>query len=82
MTNTDRERTTALTRKTKDLMDVWLRERKAMLLERLAANAEIKQRWLDANPLEVSQRQRGYHADAKRCKPVRWENRTPEEARP
>ncbi len=63
MTSIDREGIKVQTRKAKDLADVWLRERKEGLARQLAANAEIKQRWLESNPIEISQRQRGYHAN-------------------
>lgn len=54
-----------LTRNTKDAIDVWRRERRAELARQLAANAEIKQRWMQSNPIEISQRQSGYHANAR-----------------
>ncbi len=63
MTNINREQVKAMTRQAKDLMDVWVRERKEVLAEQLAANADIKQRWLASNPIEVSQQQRAYHAN-------------------
>lgn len=65
MTSIDREQIKLQTRKAKDLANVWLRERKESLAKQLAANAEIKQRWLESNPIEVRQRQSGYHANAK-----------------
>lgn len=64
MTIIDRERVTVLTRKTKEAVEVWRRERKEALARQLAANVEIKQRWMEANPIEISQRQQGDHANA------------------
>lgn len=64
LTSINRERVKAQTSKAKDLADVWLRERKEALARQLAANAEIKQRWLASNPIEISQQQCGYHASA------------------
>jgi hypothetical protein len=66
MTRIDRAQVTALTRKTRDVVEVWRRERREALARQLAANAEIKQHWLASNPIEVSQQQRGYHAHTKR----------------
>lgn len=63
MTRLDREQMTALTRQTKAAVNVWRRERREALARQLAANAEIKQLWLDSNPIEISQRQRGYHTN-------------------
>lgn len=61
MTTLDREQVSVLTRQTKAAVEVWRRERRAALARQLAANAEIKQLWQDSNPIEISQRQRGYH---------------------
>ncbi len=60
----DRKQVKAPTRQARDLMDVWVLERKELLARQLAANAEIKQRWLASNPIEISQRQRSYHTKA------------------
>ena len=51
-------------RQSNDLMDVWVRERKEALARQLAANADIKQPWLDSAPLEVRQNQPGQDANA------------------
>ncbi len=66
MTNLDREQVTVLTRQTKEAVEVWRRERRAALARQLAANAEIKQCWQESNPIEISQRQQGYHSNARR----------------
>ena len=55
MTIIDRGRVEALARKSKVLMDGWLRERQEALAERLAANVEVKKRWMESDPIEVSQ---------------------------
>ena len=65
MIRIDCEQIKVQTRKAKELAAVWISERKEALARQLAANAEIKQRWLTSNPIEVSQQQRGYHANAK-----------------
>lgn len=63
MKDIDREQVTVLTRQTKTAVEVWRRERRESLARQLAANAEIKQLWQDSNPIEISQRQRGYHTN-------------------
>lgn len=62
MTNTDRDMATALTRQTRAAVEVWRRERREALARQLVANAEIKRRWQDANPIEIRQQQQGHHA--------------------
>lgn len=63
MKNIDREQVTVLTRQTKAAVEVWRHERRESLARQLVANAEIKQLWQDSNPIEISQRQRGYHTN-------------------
>lgn len=63
MKNIDREQVTVLTRQTKAAVEVWRLERRETLARQLVANAEIKQLWQDSNPIEISQRQRGYHTN-------------------
>lgn len=62
MTRIDRERMTVLTRKAKEAMEVWRRERQEALAKQLAANAEIKRCWMESNPIEISQRQPSHQA--------------------
>jgi len=64
MTIIDRGRVEALARKSKVLVDGWLRERQEALAERLAANVAVKKRWMESDPIEVSQRQCVHPANA------------------
>jgi len=64
MASIDRGRVEALARKSKVLMDGWLRERQAAMAERLAANVEVRKRWMESDPIEVRQSQRVHPATA------------------
>ena len=64
MTSIGRGRVEALARKSKVLRDGWLRERQEAMAERLTANAEVKKRWMESDPIEVRQSQCGHPANA------------------
>lgn len=62
-TNTpDREQITSSARSSLVLRDQLRKERQAMLAAQLAANAKIRQHWMESNPIEVRQLQRDWHA--------------------
>lgn len=51
MTNPDRKRFDALARKAGALRNVWLQEREERLAARLASNAEVRKRWIEADSI-------------------------------
>ena len=53
LTSIQRELVEALARKAKVLMEDWRRVRGARLAQQLAINTEVKQRWLESNPIEA-----------------------------
>lgn len=65
MMSIDREQVNALTRQSKDLMDVWVQERKAMLAKQLAANTEVKKSWIESDSIEGRESQPEDNANAK-----------------
>lgn len=64
MMSTDHKQIKETPHKSRDLMDVWVRERKEVLAKQLADNAEVKKRWIESEPIKVSQSQCGYSANA------------------
>lgn len=59
----DREQVSVLTPQTDAALEVWRCERRETLARQLVANVETRLNWLESNPIEISQRQRGYHTN-------------------
>lgn len=64
MTIIDREEMATHVRQSTVLQESCQTERQLRLAEQLVANAETKRRWLESNPIEVSQSQLIYNANA------------------
>ena len=62
MTSIDSGRVESLARKSMVLKEAWLREHQAAMAERLAANVEVRKRWLESDPIKVSQSQHKHQA--------------------
>ena len=65
MTTIHRERIAEQVHKSMVEWERWHKERQLILAEQLAANAEIKRRWIESDPIEVRQSQRNYNASAR-----------------
>jgi hypothetical protein len=52
MTNIDRQHLVSLDRKAAALQKIWLRERDEQRMIEVAANAEIKRRWLESDSIQ------------------------------
>ena len=64
MTTIDQERIAVQVCKSMVGWERWRKERQRMLAEQLAANVEIKQRWMESDPIEVRQSPLSYNASA------------------
>jgi NADPH-dependent ferric siderophore reductase len=63
MTRIDREHLEGLARKAKALQKVWLRERDERRAMQLAANTEIRRRWIESDSMQSEAELSGQHRE-------------------